>query len=97
MYNASILCGEVDRSTNWKSGNLILEAFVVGTTVTSWEEESKIIPHLEPGGKARGHHVERRTLKFETPFVDIIEYRLILNEEVCGLPIIVTPLSLIDE
>lgn len=81
LMSATISCGTVDRSSNWRSGKLVLEAVVLGTTATSWEEESKVIAHLEPGGKSRGHHIERRTLKFETSFVDTIEYRLILNDE----------------
>ena len=80
--SAVISCGNVDRSSAWRSGKLALEAVALGTTVTSWEEESKIIHHLESGGKSRGHHVERRTLKFETSFVDVVEYRLILNDQV---------------
>jgi len=73
--------GSLGRTEALTAGACFVEMVAIGTIATSWQEVDKLVNHYNGDKEIIGSHNERRVLKHETVFVDRIEYRLMLNNE----------------
>lgn len=65
-------------------GPMLLDVFSTGTVATTWRREHVKVDVRNDEGVVVGERLEQRMHKFETEFVDRVEFRLIVNQQLLG-------------